>query len=114
MKGIMVLICVLFSIMNARQTEHEELKDPCASIHIKKAQKEGLRSLSILEFRSYNLDIKLCEDIIGTSRPFDAIEKKQFESDFEKSNRMRGWTSSFAYCTMVILISSYLNLYFSN
>jgi len=84
------------------------------SIHIKKAQKEGLRSLSILEFRLYNLDIKLCEDIIGTSRPFDAIEKKQFESDFEKSNRMRGWTSSFAYCTMVILVSSYLNLYFSN
>ena len=74
----MVLICVFFSIMNARQAEHEELKDPCASIHIIKAQKEGLRSLSILEFRSYNLDIKLCEDIIGTSRPFDAIEKKLF------------------------------------
>ena len=100
--------------MNARQTEHENKEDPCASIHIKKAQKEGLRSLSILEFRSYNLDIKLCEDIIGTSRPFDAIEEKQFESDFEKSNRMRGWTSSFAYCTMIILVSSYLNLYFSN
>ena len=114
MKGIMVLICVLFSIINARQTEHDKKEDPCASIHIKKAQKEGLRSLSILEFRSYNLDIKLCEDIIGTSRPFDAIEKKQFESDFEKSNRMRGWTSSFAYCTMIILVSSYLNLYFSN
>ena len=114
MKEIMVLMCVLFSIMNARQTEHEDLKDPYASIHIKKAQKEGLRSLSILEFRSYSLDIKLCEDIIGTSRPFDAIEKKQFESDFEKSNRMRGWTSSFAYCTMILLVSSYLNLYFSN
>ena len=114
MKGIMVLICVLFSVMNARQTEHKNKEDPCASIYIKKAQKEGLRSLSILEFRSYILDIKLCEDIIGTSRPFDAIEKKQFESDFEKSNRMRGWTSSFAYCTMIILVSSYLNLYFSN
>ena len=114
MKVIMVLICVLFSVMNAQQTEYENKEDPCASIYIKKAQKEGLRSLSILEFRSYNLDIKLCEDIIGTSRPFDAIEKKQFELDFEKSNRMRGWTSSFAYCTMIILVSSYLNLYFSN
>ena len=114
MKVIMVLICVLFSVMNARQTEQENKEDPCASIYIKKAQKEGLRSLSILEFRSYILDIKLCEDIIGTSRPFDAIEKKQFESDYKKSNRMRGWTSSFAYCTMIILVSSYLNLYFSN
>ena len=113
MKVIIVVIFILFSITNAKQTENERKDNPCKSTYIKKAREGGLRSLSIFEMPVYYYDVRRCEDVIESNKLFVDIEQEQITADFTQSKQMRSWTSSFAYCAIIALTSLYIELIIS-
>tara|TARA_B100000809_G_scaffold231375_1_gene246480 strand:+ start:4161 stop:4514 length:354 start_codon:yes stop_codon:yes gene_type:complete len=113
MKVIIVVIFILFSVTNAKQTENERKENPCKSTYIKKAREGGLRSLSIFEIPVYYYDARRCEDVIESNKLFVDIEQAQITADFTQSKQMRSWTSSFAYCAIIALTSLYIELIIS-
>ena len=110
MRIITILLITLSPLIFAQQKNGEGKENPCSSVQIKKARAGGLRSLSILEIPLYYYDAGRCMDVIQSNKGFEDIEQKQIDADFTQSNRMHGWTSSFAYCTIILLATSYIDL----
>ena len=110
MRIITILFIILSPVIFAQQKDAEREENPCSSVQINKARADGLRSLSILEIPLYYYDAGRCMDVIQSNKVFEGIEQKQINADFTQSNRMQGWTSSFAYCTIILLATSYIDL----
>lgn len=92
-----VFFCWLVATPGAQ--EKAELSDPCKSPLIMKAQREGLRSLSLKEIWPYYRDLRRCREA-GEEQVGSRIAKQQLIQDYQTSHRLRGFTSACAYSVL--------------
>jgi len=101
---IYIFIFLLIGSLSAGEQELNPKSSPCNTDMMKKASKEGLRSLSFGQRITLHRDLKKCPD----KRIRNAIKKsndeKQFKEDAEKSKRFTGWTSGCAYCAVALVV----------
>ncbi|MBC8215191.1 MAG: hypothetical protein H8E64_01600 [Candidatus Marinimicrobia bacterium] len=81
----------------AQEPERKPKTNPCVSPLVQKAQKNGLRSLTLFEIPFYYRDMYYCKKSGQTLKRFDYIEDNQLEADVEKTKYLKGWTSTFVY-----------------
>ena len=103
---------VAFSVLSAQESDSLDAKEPCESKYIAKAQKEGLRSLSLREIPFYYYAVYQCRRNGVNPMVAREIDRKQLEKDYQNAKQFRGWTSSFTYCVSMVVILFYVEKMF--
>ena len=78
----------------------------CKGEMIEKASKNGIRSLSLTELFRYYREIKKCPDKKMAKAIKKANDERQFKEDAENYKGFTGWTSSCAYCAIMLFVYS--------
>jgi len=105
---------VVFSVLSAQESDSLTVKEPCESKYIAKAQKEGLRSLSLREIPFYYYSAYQCRRNGADPDVVREIDRKQLDEDYRNAKQFRGWTSSFTYCVSVVVILFYVERMFNS
>jgi len=103
---------IVFSVVSAQESDSTNVTEPCESKYIAKAQKEGLRSLSLREIPFYYYAVYQCRRHGVNPTIAREINRKQLEKDYQNAKQFRGWTSSFTYCVSMAVILFYVEKMF--
>jgi len=107
LKVVMFSVTVLFA--------QDAIKEPaCNSDLIKRAKKEGMRSIRVKEMPQYIVDVWNCRKEENGKKTFQQINEKTTEKDFEHSDKFAGFTASCAYCATSAVIIFYTYKILSN
>jgi hypothetical protein len=101
---IYIFIFLLIGSLSAGEQELNPKSSPCNTEIIKKASKEGLRSLSFSQRITLYRDLKKCPNKQIRNAIKKTNNEKQFKEDAEKSKRFTGWTSGCAYCAVALVV----------
>ena len=101
---IYIFIFLLIGSLSAGEQELNPKSSPCNTDMIKKASKEGLRSLSFGQRITLHRDLKKCPNKQIRNAVKKTNNEKQFKEDAEKSKRFTGWTSGCAYCAVALVV----------
>ncbi|MBT4271081.1 MAG: hypothetical protein HOD91_06720 [Candidatus Marinimicrobia bacterium] len=101
---IYIFIFLLIGSLSAGEQELNPKSSPCNTDMIKKASKEGLRSLSFGQRITLHRDLKKCPNKQIRNAIKKTNNEKQFKEDAEKSKRFTGWTSGCAYCAVALVV----------
>jgi UTP-glucose-1-phosphate uridylyltransferase len=80
----------------------------CNSDLIKRAKKEGMRSINVNEMPQYFMDLWNCRKEENGKKTLKRINDKTLEKDFEHSEKFTGFTATCAYCTTAIVFIFYI------
>ncbi len=99
--GLIVLSTGIF----AQNPEGKNKVNPCDSVVFQKAQKYGLRSLSIKEIPVYYWNRYRCKRSGHSTKHYAYIENTQLETDSKNANNPKGWTSTFIYLVTIGIVT---------
>ncbi|MFH1853626.1 MAG: hypothetical protein ABIA75_14920 [Candidatus Neomarinimicrobiota bacterium] len=81
--------------------------NPCQSELIRAVAKDGLKSLRFYQLPAYYRQARRCQKMRRNLVIIKKNEQKQLENDFQKSQRLPGFTSSCAYIATVSVVYFY-------
>ena len=107
-KGLFILLAVSAMVGQEKADEADlKMKETgCKGEMIEKASKNGIRSLSLTELFRYYREIKKCPDKKMAKAIKKANDERQFKEDAENYKGFTGWTSSCAYCAIMLFVYS--------
>ncbi len=88
--------------------------DACNSDLVKRAKKEGMRSINVNEMPRYFIDIWKCRKEENGKKTLKRINDKTVQKDFEHSEEFTGFTATCAYCTTAFVFIFYIYKILSN
>lgn len=100
------VILLSFTFLLGQDAEKEE--NACKSDLIKKARKEGMRSIKPTELPQYLIDLWLCRKETAGKKTMQRINQRTYEADQENSAKFQGFTSSCAYCSATSVLIFYI------
>ncbi len=111
----MVTILRVFIFSFAVLSAQEVIKDnACNSDLIKRAKKEGMRSIRVNEMPRYLIDLWNCRKEENGKKTLKRINDKTVEKDFEHSEKFTGFTATCAYCATTTVFIFYIYKILSN
>lgn len=103
----MRLVIILFFFTFLLGQDAEKTENACKSDLIKKAKKEGMRSIKPTELPQYLIDLWLCRKETVGKKTMQRINQRTYEVDQENSAKFIGFTSSCAYCAATSVLIFY-------
>ena len=100
------IILVFFTVLLGQ--ESEKVVNACQSDLIKRAKKEGMRSIGYKELPQYFMDVWKCRKEKNGKKTLQRINQRTIEVDHENSAKFQGFTSTCAYCASSSVLIFYI------
>ncbi len=106
MVKLFAIAIICFSVLLGQDTEKTE--NPCQSELIKRAKREGVRSIKITELPTYVIDLWKCRKEKEGKKTFKRINEKTNIEDYKSSEQFTGFTATCAYCSAASVLIFYI------
>ncbi len=106
MVKLFAIAIICFSVLLGQDTK--KIENPCQSELIKKAKREGVRSIKIAELPTYVIELWKCRKENDGKKTLKRINEKTYIEDYESAESFVGFTATCAYCSAASVLIFYI------